>query len=173
MTQIKIRPFSENDVAGFHACLDAVARERKYLGFVAAPPIEETRQRLLEDLEQDQIRLVAIDGSHLVGWCDIETHAREGFTHSGRLGMGVLKAYRGQGIGRALLEQTLAAARARNLERVELEVYASNLAAIGLYAKFNFQAEGRRRKARKIDNAYDDVILMARFVDSAADQVLG
>jgi hypothetical protein len=42
MSQIEIRPISEEDVGGFHACIDAVARERKYLAFVQAPPLENT-----------------------------------------------------------------------------------------------------------------------------------
>jgi ribosomal protein S18 acetylase RimI-like enzyme len=44
-------------------------------------------------------------------------------------GMGLLKDFRGRGHGQTLLEKALAAAREQKLERVELEVYASNLAA--------------------------------------------
>jgi ribosomal protein S18 acetylase RimI-like enzyme len=94
----------------------------------------------------------------------------EGFSHSGRLGMGVLSAYWGQGIGSALLEKTLAVARERNLEQVELEFYASNAPAIRLYEKFRFQTEGRKSKARKIDGKYDDLVLMALVFDPSAAQ---
>src|SRR5947209_8409983 len=123
VTQIAIRPITAMDFDGFHICLDAVARERKYLAMVSAPPLEQTRQWLADSLAQDAIRLVAVDQARVLGWCDIDTHVWEGFGHSGRLGMGVLSAYRGQGIGSALLEKTLAVARDRHLERVELEVY--------------------------------------------------
>jgi ribosomal protein S18 acetylase RimI-like enzyme len=75
--------------------------------------------------------------------------------------MGVLKDCRGRGLGKALLEGALAVARERRLERVELDVYASNLTAIRLYKKFGFQIEGRKRRARKIDGKYDDIIVMA------------
>ena len=161
MTRFAIRPITAIDFEGFHLCLDAVAGERKYLALVSAPPLEKTRQWLAEGLAQDAIRLVAADQARVVGWCDIDSHAWEGFGHSGRLGMGVLSAYRGQGIGSALLEQALAVARNQQLERVELEVYASNVAAIRLYEKFHFQTEGRKKKARKIDGEYDDLVLMA------------
>ena len=166
MNQVLIRQISQDDMEGFHSCLDAVARERKYLGLTKASLIEETRRWLVAGMEQDEIRLIAIIGSEIAGWCDIESREWEGFTHSGRLGMGVLKESRGQGIGSALLHQALVEARNRGLERVELDVYASNRTAIHLYEKFNFQIEGQKRRARKLDGRYDDIIVMALLFDS-------
>ena len=116
-------------------------------------------------MEADEIRLIVIDESKVVGWCDIETSQREGFTHAGKLGMGILKEYRGQGLGSRLLSEILSIAKARGLERVELDVYASNVSAVKLYEKFNFQIEGWRRKARKLDEAYDDIIVMAILIE--------
>lgn len=161
MNEIQIKPISIEDVEGFHACLDAVSRERKYLGLTEAPPLERTREWLKEGIEKGEIRLIALNGTKIVGWCDIGVSEHEGFTHAGRLGMGVLKEYRGQGIGSRLLEESLSEARNRGLGRVELDVFASNTPAIRLYKKFEFQVEGRKRKARKLDGHYDDLIVMA------------
>jgi hypothetical protein len=85
MSQVQIRPISEENVEGFCSCLDAVARERKYLALLKAPSMGDTRKWLVEAMSQAEIRLVAIDGSQIVGWCDIEAHTREGFGHSGKL----------------------------------------------------------------------------------------
>jgi L-phenylalanine/L-methionine N-acetyltransferase len=172
VSQIQIRPISTEDVEGFHACLDAVSRERKYLGFLEAPTLENTRGWLEAGIKQSEIRLVASSSSQIVGWCDIETPTREGFRHVGKLGMGVLKNFRGQGLGQALLEKTLATANEQKLERVELEVYASNLVAIHLYETYGFQLEGRKQKARKLDGAYDDIIVMALLFDSSTTETL-
>jgi len=68
--------------------------------------------------------------------------------HVGRLGMGILPAYRGQGLGRRLLREVLSRMFARGLLRVELEVFASNLPAIKLYEREGFVTEGRKRRAR-------------------------
>jgi ribosomal protein S18 acetylase RimI-like enzyme len=46
--------------------------------------------------------------------------------------MGVVPEYRGRGVGRALVEATLSAARSKSLARIDLEVRADNAAAIGL-----------------------------------------
>jgi RimJ/RimL family protein N-acetyltransferase len=48
----------------------------------------------------------------------------------------------------------------KGLQRVELDVMASNEKAIALYQKFGFQIEGRKRKARFIDGNYEDTIIM-------------
>ena len=125
----------------------------------------------MEDMERDVIRLVAADGSNIVGWCQIKSGRWVGYTHMGWLQMGVLKEYRGQGIGTALLRQALEQARKRDLERVELGVYASNLAAIHLYEKYKFEVEGRKHKARKLDGIYDDIIDMALLFDAWAARV--
>lgn len=165
MNQVTIRQISQLDIEGIHSCIDSVARERKYLGFTQAAPIDETHKSLVEDMERGVIRLIAIDRSQIVGWCHIKSGREEGFTHASWLGMGVLKEFRGQGTGSALLQQALEEARNRGIERVELSVYASNLVAIRLYEKFKFQMEGRKQKARKIDGSYDDIIVMALIFD--------
>ena len=165
MNQVTIRPISQADIEGFHSCIDSVARERKYLGFTQAAPIDGTRKSLVEDMERGVIRLIALDNAKIVGWCHIKPDSLEGFTHTGWLGMGILQEYRHQGIGSALLHQSLAEARNRGMERVELSVFASNLGAIRLYEKFNFQTEGRKKKARKLDGTYDDIIIMALIFD--------
>jgi ribosomal protein S18 acetylase RimI-like enzyme len=166
MSPIEIMPISTEYFDSFHACLDAVSRERIYLGFIEAPPLPATRDWLTNGMQRGTIRLIAVDGAEVVGWIDIERTDREGFVHVGRLGMGVLKAYRGQGIGTALLERSLEEARMHRLERVELDVYASNQIAIHLYEKYGFEIEGRKRNARKLDEIYDDIVLMVRFFDT-------
>lgn len=57
--------------------------------------------------------------------------------------MGVLKDYRGQGVGRQLLTECIDRVHEFGLEKLELEVFADNLAAIRLYEKFGFVMEGR------------------------------
>lgn len=83
MDRVLIRPISQEDIEGFHSCLDSGARERKYLGFTEASPLEETRILLIEDMERDVIRLIAVDGSKIVGWCQIKSGRWEGYTHMG------------------------------------------------------------------------------------------
>ena len=84
-TDVLICPIAEEYIEGFHRCLDNVARERRYLGFLQAPPLESTRGFVLSN------------------------------------------------------------------------------PAIHLYKKFGFTIEGTRKRARKLDGIYDDIVEMVLF----------
>lgn len=161
---IQIVPISEEHIDGFHRCLDSVARERRYIGLLKAPPMESIREFVRSNIRDKIPQYVAVEQDRVIGWCDISPSKGEGFTHCGRLGMGVQHGYRGKGIGTRLMEKAISAARDSGIERVELEVYASNIPAIRLYEKRGFVHEGAKRKARKLDGAYDDILVMALFV---------
>jgi len=61
-------------------------------------------------------------------------------TKAGIYAFGVLPAYRGQGLGRAILMQTLAALPAAGMTRFALEVETDNVTAIRLYESAGFVA---------------------------------
>ena len=50
------------------------------------------------------------------------------------------------------------------LEKVELNVYTTNLPAIALYKNFEFEEEGLIRKFRKLDGQYFDCLAMGKFL---------
>jgi L-amino acid N-acyltransferase YncA len=164
--RFEIREIEEADIPGFRECLDAVARERRFLALLEAPPLEKVREFVRASMERGDVRVVAVDGDQVVGWCDIRPYRFEGLDHAGELGMGVLKEYRGKGIGRSLLGEALRLAQDRGLEKVELDVFASSYAAISLYEEEGFEIEGRKRQARKLHGVYDDIIVMGLFLAS-------
>ena len=71
---------------------------------------------------------------------------------------------REKGLGNRLIDATMNAAREFGLERVELEVHASNIQAVKWYERLGFTLEGVKKKARKIDGKYDDDLVMALFL---------
>jgi RimJ/RimL family protein N-acetyltransferase len=159
---IRIVPTTEAHIEGLQRCVDAVARERRWLGFVEGPPLVQTRAFVGMILGGAGVQFVALnDADEVVGWCDILRLDQESFRHGWRLGMGLLPAVRGQGVGRRLAEAAIAAAKERGAERIELEVFASNKAAIALYERLGFVREGVKRRARKLDGEYDDIVQMA------------
>ena len=162
--EIRIVPIAEQHIESYRDCLDSVARERLYLAFVSAPPLGSTREFVLSNIARDIPQFVALDGEDVIGWCDISPMGLEGFTHCGSLGMGVHKRFRELGIGTRLIEQTISKAKEKGLERIELEVLASNTPALKLYEKMGFVLEGVKKKARKLDGSYDDLVGMALFI---------
>jgi ribosomal protein S18 acetylase RimI-like enzyme len=161
MSVIEIVPITQGHIEGFHKTLDVVARERRYLSFLEAPPFESTRAFILDNIERGYPQLVVLSAGEVVGWCDVTPKPRPIYAHSGVLGMGLLPQFRHQGIGKRLIAQSLAAAREIGLQRVELTVRENNRNAIALYEKVGFATEGVQRDAVLVDGTYENLILMA------------
>ena len=154
-------PIEERHIGSYHAAVGSVAREVAYLAFLEAPPLESTIDFVRENLRQGHPQYVALVEGRVVGWCDVTSLRRPAFAHSGVLGLGVVKAYRGQGIGKALLRTTLDRARAIGLTRVELTVRQPNVRAVELYKKIGFAVEGVKKNGVRVDGKYEDLICMA------------
>jgi RimJ/RimL family protein N-acetyltransferase len=160
-TSVRIEPITLDHVEGYRRALDVVARERKYLTMLEAQPEADTLGFVKRNLESGNPMMVALAGGSVVGWCDIRREFFPSRAHRGTLGMGLLPAWRGRGVGRRLLEATLAQARRSGFKRIELDVHADNPRAIALYEKAGFVREGIVRDASLIDGVFRDAILMA------------
>lgn len=131
-----------------------VAGERD--GIAAEPPVDITERAALFARTIGGT-VVAESGARLVGFLHVED-TRHGF---GEIGMLVDRAWRGRGVGSALLEAAIGQARERGLHKLSLEVFAHNTAATGLYRKCGFVAEGRRvRQYRRASGEQWDSIVM-------------
>jgi ribosomal protein S18 acetylase RimI-like enzyme len=77
-------------------------------------------------------------------------------------GLAVDPDRRGEGIGRALVEDAVAEARARGARRLTLRVLAPNAPARAVYAAAGFVVEGVLRAEFHLDGRDVDDVLMAR-----------
>ncbi|MFB8278964.1 GNAT family N-acetyltransferase [Nocardia colli] len=110
--------------------------------------------------------LVAELDNHLVGYLRLvkpipvpsAAHVRQ------IQGLAVAEAFRGHGIGSALLEAAVTEARRENATRLTLRVLSPNTAARRLYEREGFIVEGVLHNEFLIDGAYVDDIIMARTI---------
>ena len=161
MTAPRVVAISGKYIAGFREALDVVAREKKYLGLLKAPPLAVSRRFVRDNIAKGNPAFVALVGAKVVGWCDVRRVEMDTTPHRGVLGIGVIPDYRGRGIGRALMERTLSEAWKRGFTRVELTVRADNDRAAALYRRLGFADEGLQRNAFLVDGKYHDLYLMA------------
>jgi RimJ/RimL family protein N-acetyltransferase len=162
--QVEIRPARESDARSVRDAVKAVAAEKWYLATVDGFSLEETRAFLQRVVDGVLPELLALVEDEVVGFCDILPNSAQGFTHVGRLGLGVRFEWRRQGIGRRLLGACLSLARDAGIEKVELEVFSDNVAATRLYDSFGFRQEGLKVRGRKLEGRYQDVLLMALWL---------
>lgn len=72
----KIVPLTEKYSEGYNAPLDSVARERKYISLVEAPPLEKSRTFVQANLQKGNPQYVALVDGVVVGWCEIIRNER-------------------------------------------------------------------------------------------------
>lgn len=127
------------------------------------PSQELWRQRCLERPENLRV-LVACVAGDLVGSASLMIQPSPRRRHVGEIGLSVHDAWQRRGVGSALLGSLLELAdRWLNLARIELTVFTDNSAAVALYEKFGFRAEGRLQRYAFRDGEYADVFAMARL----------
>lgn len=127
-----------------------------------APTIE-AESRIIREFARttNSLFLVAESGGQIVGQLTLEGGKRRNVRHAAVLGITVARDWRGQGIGRRLMEHAIRWARdGRLLTRIELHVFARNEGAIHLYRALGFELEGRRRGAVIRDGEpLDDLVM--------------
>jgi len=160
--KFQIRQIRESDIEGFLAVLSEVIAERKFLLTLDTPSLEYTTEFVQTAIFNNYAQYVAGIENEIVGWADIIPKQKGSAQHTGELGMGVIARYRGQGIGKELLENVIKHSWEIGLTRLELEVFSSNLVAISLYERYGFQHEGTKRNARFVDGEYEDAFIMAQ-----------
>jgi ribosomal protein S18 acetylase RimI-like enzyme len=149
-------------IPAWRAAAESVAAERVFLGRVVLPPFDPVSGFPLNVIENRWPMYCAVDGPQVVGWADIVPDGIPECAHRGRLGMGVIASHRGKGLGAGLLQACLDHAPRCGIEKAELTVYTSNVAAIALYRKFGFVEYGLQKDYRRLDGVAYDALLMEK-----------
>jgi RimJ/RimL family protein N-acetyltransferase len=127
---------------------------------------EEQQARRIEGMARSDsgVMFVCEDDNELIGVVSGNRGIAIRTRHSLYVVIGVLQAWVGRGVGRALLEALESWARSRGLHRLELTVDVDNRRAIALYEKFGFEREGVKRHSRKIEGRYLDELYMSKLI---------
>jgi RimJ/RimL family protein N-acetyltransferase len=154
-----VRPAGRDDVHQLLDLLEAVAGEGRWIGTEAPVDRVARRRQIIETVEGSDraARFVAEAGGALVGnlWIDLRTYG------VADLGMLVARAWRGRGVGSALMEAGIAWAREAGSHKLALQLWPHNHAALALYRKFGFVQEGllRRHYPRRSGELWDAVVM--------------
>jgi ribosomal protein S18 acetylase RimI-like enzyme len=158
---VSIRAAESGDVDQLLALFDEVAGERKWIA--TEPGFDRGRYReswlaIISGASSGAI-FVACDGSDVVG--SLSIYLTQNGDH--QLGMLVKQGRRGEGIGTALLVETLTWAMQNKVPALSLGVFPHNKAAIHLYEKMGFVRVGYRdRQMKRPTGETWDVLIMEK-----------
>ena len=160
---IVIRAAEPADAEGISALLGTVGTVEGTLQ-VPDMPIA-SRLEFLRRVEPLDCKLVAVAGGEIVAMAGLHSvQASLRRSHVRLLGIGILPAWQGRGLGRQLLERLLDwADHWAGVLRIELHVHEDNPRAMALYRSLGFAEEGRHRGYALKGGRYVDSVSMARL----------
>jgi RimJ/RimL family protein N-acetyltransferase len=139
-------------------------------GYWDQMPVEEERKILLDISASDRkFMIAAFADDRIVAVLGCFGMNSEFFRHNGRIGMGIEKAYQGQGLGEALLRYAVEAATENHFHRLDLTVRTFNQSAIALYEKLNFRRVGILKQVAFIDGDYRDEFMYELLLEAAPE----
>jgi ribosomal protein S18 acetylase RimI-like enzyme len=161
---LKIRPAIPEDASTLAAAEREIAR---IPGRLASRPEELKDENFREKIEalaknESAIYAVVEENGVIVGHGFLEPHRLAVTEHVVILTLAIHEGYQGKGLGRLLMLHLIDWAKANaKIEKIELQVRSSNLAAIKLYQSLGFVEEGRKIKRLKLgpDHYLDDVYM--------------
>ncbi len=86
---------------------------------------------------------VAREAGEIVGHVDLRARGEPSTSHRALLGIGILAAHRGRGLGKQLMAVAIDWARTQPLAWIDLATFSDNTAALALYRKLGFVETGR------------------------------
>jgi RimJ/RimL family protein N-acetyltransferase len=164
---VRLRPMRVEDVDVALDVLAEVAAEGRWLGTEGGFDRPARRERFLAGIEDPTATTLLVEDpvtGRILGHGHVHV-ARYGVA---QLGMALAAEARGRGIGRALLDGLIEAARDLGAHKVELQVWPHNEPAIRLYRSRGFAVEGRvRRHYRRSSGQHWDAVIMGLLLDDA------
>jgi len=145
------------DVAGESPFVLAYPEERNF-----TPEKEEAFLRSVLDSPNDLMLVCEVDG-RIAGNCHLTFFGMKKIAHRGSVAIALYKEFWGLGIGTAMFERMIAAAKERGIMQLELEYIDGNDRGKALYEKMGFRHIAAHPNAiRQKDGTLADLCLMIK-----------
>lgn len=168
--EILFRTVTLEDVPALQLFINTLSSERTFISFQGEQvTLEQETAFVASHLkfidEKKGTHLLAFHNSRLIASSHIAMYERTE-RHIGLFSISVAKEFRGEGIGRMLMEAVIEEAKQNipELEILILTVYANNGRACALYESFGFQKYGMLPQGVKLENGYADHVYMYKRV---------
>jgi len=111
---------------------------------------------------REVINAIAETGGKIIANGEVTRGRYKDTRHHGHMGLTMISGYRGQGIGRVIIETLVRESRRAGLRTLEVEFLAENDAARRAYQKGGFKQAGIIPHKIFRDGKYFDGLIMAR-----------
>jgi len=163
--ELIIRHVIAEDLEKLLEYINTLSKEKTFIRFQGEQLTREEEKKYLDDFLKKQkmgkaIKLLAFNKDELIGVADIHLEDKIS-SHVGIFGITVKKEFRGEGIGKILMDLTIKEAQKnlKGLQIITLGVFSNNPLAKAIYEKFDFKEygclpEGVLHRGKYVDHLY-------------------
>ena len=128
--------------------------------------VEERREKITKGGDKHPILVATLaDSNHVVGWASISPYSpRACYAGIGEVSIYVQKEFRGQGIGKALLQSLIDAAAQQGYWKLIERIFVFNQASRNLCKELGFREVGIHEKHGKLDGKWIDVVEVEKLI---------
>jgi L-amino acid N-acyltransferase YncA len=102
-----------------------------------------------------------------IGWASLNVfNPRDAYRFVADISVYVERGWRGQGVGRVLLEKLTELGRAHGFHKLVLSAFPGNAAGMALYAKSGFRTVGIYHEQGQLDGKWVDTIVMEKLLSA-------
>ena len=126
---------------------------------------EERRQWLVARSARHPVIVAQTVAGEIVGWGSLNVfNARPAYRFVADFSIYVERAYRGKGVGRALLSRLIELGRELGYHKLVLSAFPFNPGGMALYERMGFRTVGIYQEQGQLDGRWVDTILMERLL---------
>ena len=110
--------------------------------------------------------------NQVVGWVSLQHfYGRPAYKSTAEISLYIAEKYRGQGIGKKLLEYVIEESPKLGLTNLLGFIFAHNKPSLNLFKKYNFQQWGYLPKVAQLDRIERDLIIMGLHLDCRKNNI--
>lgn len=167
--EITLRPAAPDDSSAIMSTVRSISPERSYVLMEQYGKDEKSaREYILGMDRQNNLLLVAIANNAVIG-CLAALQADYGrrprSAHILNVGLHLIEAYRGLGIGTGLLDYAIGWAREHGFKKLTACIFTKNKRSLHVFSKAGFKEECIRQKQIRIGHEYIDEVCMGMLVE--------
>jgi phosphinothricin acetyltransferase len=165
-SQFKIRRAKAEDATDVTTIYNQGIDERLATFNTEYVTAEEIREKIAKGGDKHPVFVTTLTNSnHIVGWASISPYStRACYAGIGEVSIYVQKEYRGQGIGKALLQSLIDVAAQQGYWKLMGRIFVFNQASRTLCKGFGFREVGIHEKHGKLDGKWIDVVEVERLI---------
>ncbi|CAD5107663.1 GNAT family N-acetyltransferase [Zestomonas carbonaria] len=156
------RPANRADLPRIVAIYNSTVASRLVTADLEPVSVESRERWFAEHTGRRPMWVVERDGE-IAGWLSFsDFYGRPAYARTAELSIYLDEAFRGQGLGRYLLEQAIAIAPELELDTLLGFIFGHNLPSLGLFERYGFQRWGELPRVAVLDGVERDLVIVGR-----------